>query len=76
LDGQQGRLGENRPKTGQFPETGGGPDAVVRRLDPAQSGLRRMSRRLGLHAPHRGVNRNLLANLNLPIDLQREFISG
>jgi hypothetical protein len=35
-----------------------------------------MSRRLGLHAPHVGVNRNLLANLNLFIDLQREFISG
>ena len=35
LDGQQGRLGEDRPATGQFLEAGDGPDAVVRRLDPA-----------------------------------------
>ena len=40
LDGQQGRLGEDRPGTGQFPERRGGPDAVVRRLDPAQSELK------------------------------------
>ena len=43
LDGQQGRLGEDRPETDQFPETGGGPDAAVRRLDPAQSGLKKAS---------------------------------
>src|SRR5262249_20369136 len=40
LDRQQGRLGEDRPRTGQFPERLSGPDAVVRRLDPAQSGLK------------------------------------
>ena len=44
LDRQQGRLGEDRPGTGQFPETGGGPDAVVRRLDPAQSRLKNRMR--------------------------------
>jgi hypothetical protein len=43
LDGQQGRLGEDRPGTRQFPETGGGPDTVVRRLDPAQSGLKNIA---------------------------------
>jgi hypothetical protein len=32
---QQGRLGEDRLGSSQFPEGGGGPDAVVRRPDPS-----------------------------------------
>ena len=39
FDRQQGRLGEDRLGIGQFPERRGGPGAVIRRLDPAQSGL-------------------------------------
>jgi hypothetical protein len=36
--GSKGSLGEDRPGPGQFPETGDGPDAIVRRLDSAQAG--------------------------------------